>query len=67
MQKTRYIPLTKWPDFHVWPPVSGLRSMVINSKKNGFDVVLKRVGGKLLIDEAAFFKWVEDQQVKKDD
>ena len=67
MQQTRYIPLTKWPDFHIWPKVSGLRAMVINSKKNGFDSVLKRVGGKLLIDETAFFKWVEDQQVKKDD
>lgn len=60
-QSTRLIPLTDWGKYHPWPPLGGLRHLVFHGKKNGFDVVLRRVGSRLLIDEAAFFAWVQQR------
>ena len=31
-------------------------------KGNGLDVALVRIGRKLLVDEAKFFQWVDEQQ-----
>ena len=59
---TRLIPINKWPDFHAWPPVGGLRHLVFHAKSNGFDRVVRRCGRRILIDERAFFAWVEGQQ-----
>lgn len=58
------IPLTKWNECHPWPPIGGLRWLVFHEKKNGFDAVIKRVGGRVLIDEQAFYRWVEEQNQK---
>lgn len=65
MENTRHpkrlIPLTMWPRYHPWPTVSSLRHFVFNEHENGFDRVLRRVGRRVLIDEQAFFEWVEKQ------
>lgn len=58
----KLIPLTKWHELHSYPPIGGLRHLVFNAHKNGFNAVIKRVGKRVLIDEAAFFKWVENGQ-----
>jgi hypothetical protein len=58
----RLIPLTQWPQHHPWPPIGGLRHLVFFSKTNGFDRVVRRVGRRVLIDEAEFFRWVEERQ-----
>lgn len=55
------IPLTKWPEHHAWPPIGGLRHLVFHAKSNGFDSCIRRCGKRILIDEAAFFAWVEKQ------
>ena len=64
---TRLIPLTRWPDHHPWPPLGGLRHLVFHARSNGFDAVIRRVGRRVLIDEAEFFRWVEQQQGKEKD
>jgi hypothetical protein len=56
---TRLIPLTDWSKFHPWPPLGGLRHLVFHAKTNGFDQVIKRASGRILLDEEAFFLWVE--------
>lgn len=56
---TRLIPVTKWPEIHPWPSVAGLRDLTFHAKRNGFDAVVRRVGRRVLIDEAAFFEWVK--------
>lgn len=61
VSKTRLIPLTEWPKYHVYPPLGGLRHLVFHAKSNGFEVVIKRVGRRVLIDEAAFFNWVDSK------
>jgi hypothetical protein len=58
---TRYIPLTQWNKHHPWPTTGSLRWLVFNAKTNGFDRVIKRVQHRVLVDEAAFFAWVESQ------
>lgn len=57
-RETRLIPLVDWPKYHPWPPVGGLRHLVHFSHTNGFDSVIRRVGSRVLIDEAAFFDYV---------
>lgn len=59
---TRLIPIPKWSDHHDWPPIGGLRHLVFNEKSNGFKTAFKRVGRRVLIDEAEFFKCVEAVQ-----
>ena len=61
LKNTRYIPVPKWNDYHDWPPPGGLRHLIFFSEVNGFNRVIKRVGRRVLIDEAEFFQWVEDQ------
>ena len=54
---TRLIPVPDWNDYHPWPPTAGLRHLIFNADKNGFDSVIVRIGRRVLIDEAAFFEW----------
>ncbi len=56
---TRLIPLTNWNQHHAWPPIGGLRHLVFFESTNGFHKVVRRVGRRVLIDEAAFFAWVD--------
>jgi hypothetical protein len=55
----RLIPLTMWHQYHAWPPEGGLRHLVFHAERNGFDAVVRRVGKRVLIDEAAFFAYVD--------
>lgn len=56
--------LTDWPKHHNWPPLGGLRHLVFHANKNGFNKVIRRAGGRLLIDEEAFFAWVQDNNTQ---
>ncbi len=55
------IPVTKWNQYHVWPTTSALRHLIWEADKNGFNKVIRRVGRAVLLDEEAFYQWVEDQ------
>jgi hypothetical protein len=57
----KYIPVTHWNDYHSWPPQGGLRHLIFNAESNGFNKVIKRAGRRVLINEQAFFQWLEDQ------
>jgi hypothetical protein len=59
---SRLIPVPQWNQHHQWPTQSGLRYWIFHAKTNGFEKVIRRVGRRLLIDEAAFFEWVNAQQ-----
>ena len=62
---TRIIPLTEWSKHHSWPPLGGLRHLVFYADTNGFNKVVRRAGRCVLIDEHAFFLWIEDQNNEK--
>ena len=57
--KTRLIPVPAWKDHHTWPPAGGLRHLIFFAETNGFNKVIRRIGRRVLIDEAAFFTWAE--------
>jgi hypothetical protein len=58
---TKLIPATHWNKHHDWPPIGGLRHMIFNQDTNGFKRAFKKIGRRVLIDEAAFFECVEEQ------
>jgi hypothetical protein len=61
-QTTRcLIPVSEWNKHHSWPPPGGLRHLIFHEKTNGFSSAFKRVGRRVLIDEAEFFACVERQ------
>lgn len=66
VKSTRVIPLTDWNKYHPWPPTGGLRHLVFHSDKNGFKEVIRRAGRRVLIDEVAFFEWVETNNAKRE-
>jgi hypothetical protein len=59
--KTRYITVPNWNKHHEYPSVGGLRNLIFNKDKNGFHKVIKKIGKRVLIDEAAFFEWVANE------
>ncbi|HEX2858866.1 MAG TPA: hypothetical protein VHP58_01515 [Alphaproteobacteria bacterium] len=63
--KNRLIPVPEWHNFHQWPPVGGLRHLIFHAEKTGFVKCIRRVGRRVLIDEKAFFAWVEEQNGAK--
>ncbi len=48
---------------HPFVSNGGMRFLIFNAKTNGMEKagVIKRLGRKILIDENAFFAWVETQ------
>lgn len=62
--RSRLIPVPKWNDYHIWPPIGGLRHLIFHEKTNGFSDCLVRVGRRVLIDEDKFFEWAskDDKQ-----
>jgi hypothetical protein len=64
--KTRFIPVTRWNEYHDWPSQAALRYYIFNAKINNFDSVTKRVGRRVLLDESAFFAWIENSGQKQD-
>lgn len=59
--KTELIPATNWNEHHPWPPIGGLRHLIFFADTNGFNKVIRRIGRRVLIDEAAFFDWANRQ------
>ena len=59
--KRRFIPVTRWHEYHDWPPLGGLRHLIFNADTNGFNKVIRRCGRRVLLDEDSFFEWVEEQ------
>lgn len=55
----RFIALTDWPKHHEWPPIGGLRHLVFFKEKNGFANAFVKVGRRILVDEAEFFRVVK--------
>lgn len=63
-KKQRFILLTEWHQYHPWPKLGGLRELrAKNIKKGGFDFFAK-AGGRILVDEDAFFAWLNSNRGK---
>lgn len=62
--ENKLIPVTLWNKYHSWPPTAGLRHIIFNEKTNGASVFIRRVGKRVLIDEAEFFNWAKSNNFK---
>jgi hypothetical protein len=51
-----------WTETHPWPSEAGLRHLIFHSRSNGFARAFRRVGRRVLIDEAEFYKAVRGQE-----
>ena len=60
--KTRLLTVPQFALEHPAFSQSSLRHLIFDANTNGFRQVIKRVGRKILIDETAFFHWIEEQQ-----
>lgn len=60
--QTRLIPLTRWNEFHAWPPQGGLRHLMFNRKSNGFEQAFVKCGRRVLVKEKAFFDCIARRQ-----
>ena len=58
----RLIPVTEWNDYHPWPSQGGLRHLIFHAHTNGFGAVIRRCGRRILIDEQAFFRFMDQRQ-----
>ena len=61
---TRYIPVARFAEYHPWPTPQAIRNRV-HAAKRGTDPdflnCIKWVGGRVLVDEQAFLRWLENQ------
>jgi hypothetical protein len=55
---TELLTIKQWTQRHAWPPTGGLRHLIFYAETNGFNKVIRRIGRRVLIDENAFFDWV---------
>lgn len=60
----KYIPISSWADKHDWPCPTELRRLVTFRKQNGLEEygVVKKIGHRTLINEDAFYRWMEGQK-----
>ena len=59
--ETRLLTVAQFVEEHKFATHGGLRHVIFNSENNGFKKVIKRLGRRVLIDENAFFEWVNEQ------
>lgn len=59
--QARYLTVAQWTKEYSWPPLGGLRHLIFYADNNGFNSVIRRAGRRILLNEQAFFDWIERQ------
>lgn len=60
----KYLSVSQLAERHPAFSASAIRHLIFDSKSNGFDSVVCRIGRKLVLEESAFESWVLQQQKK---
>jgi len=60
--KHNYFTVKQTAERHPAFSEASLRYIIFNSHQNGFDKTIKRIGRKILINEALFLEWIENQE-----
>jgi len=55
----RLLTVRGFAEQHPWATEGGLRHLIFGAATNGAGSWIRRIGRRVLIDEAAFFAWVE--------
>jgi len=61
---SRFIPVTKWNQYHPWPTIGGLRHLIDHAEEKKCTDVFVKSGGRWLIIEDAFFAWIYSSREK---
>jgi len=59
LHQKMYLTIRQAVELGYWPSESGLRWIVFRSQSNGFDKVIRRIGGRILLNQDALKKWVD--------
>lgn len=59
--KTRYIPIPKWPQYHPYPTVSGMRYLRFYPEL-GYASAFVKINKRILVDEQEFFRILRSKQ-----
>jgi len=57
----KLIAVSQWNKYHDFPTIGALRNMIFYSHKNGIDKCIRKIGGRLYIEESLFFEWVDER------
>ena len=59
----KYIELSEWNKHHQYPSTTQFRYLLQKNNKcdSGLSKAVKKIGGKLLVNETAFFDWIDKQ------
>ena len=60
-EKKNLIAVSQWNKYHDFPTVGALRNLIFFADKNGIDKCIRKIGGRLYIEESAFFEWVDER------
>lgn len=63
---TQLLTVNQFVEKHQFATFGGLRHLIFYSNTNGFSKVIKRIGRRILLDENAFFSWVEEQNKNRE-
>lgn len=63
-QQTRYIPIKDWAKYYDYPSPKSWRQIIFRNRFNIVEKVIKRFGGRILIDESAYFKFIAELNQK---
>jgi len=61
---SRYIPVAIFDRYYPWPTPQSIRNRLFAAKRGtdpDFMKCIKRVGGRVLVDEKAFLSWLKAQ------
>ena len=61
MADYRFLSVLQFAAKHPWTTEKGLRQRIFRAQEAGFAACIKRVGRRVLIDEQAFFAWIDEQ------
>ena len=64
VENTRYIPVAEFDKFHPWPTPRAIRNRIHAARRGkdpDFLKCIRKVGGRVLVDEQAFLAWLENQ------
>lgn len=60
VQTTEYYTVSQFAQMNPAFTQGCLRTLIFNARSNGFDKVIRRIGGRVLIKLSAFNQWIEE-------
>ena len=66
IKNTQLLTVNQFVEKHQFATFGGLRHLIFYANTNGFSKVIKRIGRRILLDETAFFEWVEENNKNKE-